>query len=97
MIELGLGTQPFEFDKGAECDKEMVGLRRDGASRRLFQRSILFERTVILFHFPPSLVDCREMGSIQCHITRHQIEDTRTPVSVCEELLGEQQGEVHTF
>jgi site-specific DNA recombinase len=49
------------------------------------------------FHFPPCLVDCRELGSIQCHITRYQIKDARTPVSVCEELLGEQQREVNAF
>ena len=43
MVELGLGTQPFELDESVERRKEMIGLRGHGARRRLVERSVLFE------------------------------------------------------
>jgi site-specific DNA recombinase len=49
------------------------------------------------FDFPPCLVDRREVGGIQRHIARHQIEAASATVFVCEALLGEQQGEIDTF
>ena len=52
---------------------------------------------MILFDFPPYLVDRREVGSIQRQITRHQIENASAAISVCEDLLCEQQGEIDTF
>ena len=67
----------------------MVGLCRDSTGWRLRQRSILFERAVILLDFPAFLIDCREGQLVQGQITGDQIENACAAIFVCEDLFRE--------
>ena len=48
---------------------------------------------MILFNFPPFLVDRLNFGTTQGCITRDQIENALTVIFVCKDLLAKQKGE----
>ena len=64
----------------------MIALRPNGLGRRLGKTGIALDRLVVLFHFPPFLVDCLDVATVQCRVTRHQIENALAAVLVCKDL-----------
>jgi len=53
--------QQFKLDVTTQRGKQMVGLGAYCVSGRTFQRSVLLEGLVILFHVLLSLVDCGDL------------------------------------
>ena len=96
-IEMSGFTQPFELDVSTEGGKQMVGLGRDGLSRRLFKGSILLEGFMVGFHVPSFTIDSGHLVGGQGAITGHQILNPRTAIFVYEDLLEQQEREIDTF
>ena len=89
--------QQLKLDIPTQRSKQMVDLGADCVSGRAFQRSVLLEGLMILFHVPPSVVDCGDLVEGACHIRAHQILGGLATIFVYEELLGQYQGEVYSF
>ena len=96
-IELGFESEmpdaAFElgylsFGVGQHGGKEMGGLRDQGFGGRLAHGGILFERLVVFFHFPPSLVNRGHWGLVQVGVAADPIQHALATVLVCKDLPG---------
>ena len=97
VIRVGLHPQQFELHKGPDGAHQMVGLRHGRPCRRFGQRQAAFERLVIFLDLPPCLVQRRNLPKAKRRIARHQIQDARAAISVCEDLFGQHQRKVYAF
>ena len=58
----------------------MIYLRGHGFGGRLAQGSMLFERIMKFFDFPPSVINRYNQGPVQAHVDADQLQ--HTPVTV---------------
>ena len=73
MPDAALELKHFEFGVGQYGGEEVGGLRGQGFGGRLAHGGVLFERLVVFFHFPPSLVNRGQLGLVQVGVTTDQI------------------------
>ena len=76
MPDATLEFEHFEFGVGQHGGEEVRGLHSQGFGGRLAHRGVLFERLVVFFHFPPSLVNCGQPGLVQVGVAADQIQNT---------------------
>ena len=75
----------------------MVALSANLLRGRFGERSAAFEALVILFHFPPCLVDRFDLAGGERQITRHQVQNALTAIFVVEDLTMYQESKLHAF
>ena len=92
MADTALEFEHFKLGIGQHSGQEVGGLRGQGSGGRFAHRGILFERLMLFFHFPPSLVNRGQLGLVQVGIAADQIQHSLAPVLVCKDLSGYEYG-----
>ena len=87
MSDAALELEDFQFGVGQHGGKEMGCLRDQGFGGCLAHRGILFERLVVFFHFPPSLVNRGQLGLVQVGVATDQIQHALATVLVYKDLF----------
>jgi len=75
----------------------MIALRSHGFGRRFGKTRITLHRLMILFDFPPFLVDRLDVGTPQGQVTRGEIKNALAAIFVCKDLLAKQKGEIYSL
>ena len=88
MSDAALELKYLQFGVGQHGGKEMDGLRGQGFGGRLAHGGVMFERLVVFFHFPPSLVNRGQLGLVQVGVAADQIQNTLATILVCKDLPG---------
>ena len=88
MADAALELKHLQFGVGQHGGKEMGGLRGQGFGGCLAHGGVLFERLVVFFHFPPSLVNRGQLGLVQVGVAADQIQCALATVLVCKDLSG---------
>lgn len=90
MAKAALELEHFEFGAGQDGGHEMGGLRGQGFGGLLAHRGVLFERLVVFFHFPPSLVNRGQLGLGQVGVAADQLQNPLAAVLVCKDFSGDE-------
>ena len=95
MADAAFKLEYLQFGVGQHGGKEMGGLRGQGFGGRLAHGGILFERLVVFFHFPPSLVNRGQLGLVQVGGAADQIQHTLATILVCKDLFTDEHRLLH--
>ena len=78
MPDAAFKLEDLPFGVGQHGGEEIGGLRGQGFSGRLAHGDILFERLVVFFCFPPSLVNRGHLSMVQVGVAADQIQQLAT-------------------
>ena len=88
VVEMRLGAVGFQLGKGHQRGKDVVLLGVGQFSGRLGQSRVALERLVILFDFPPFVIDLEESRTRQTQVAGTKNQRALCSLSVFEELTA---------